>query len=734
MEHTKKVLESLYGLAGRYRGCRDEDTWSNVFWACWLHDLGKAIAPFQRCLRRQISRCDHRHEVFSLPFIEIIVQPDDLNYQWIMAAIASHHKHPEKLFERYDLGVMETSDFNALTGFIQPEIVEAYGEWISGTWHEQAKPFLQLGIMIRPPRDRPDTWEFSGGKIQHALETYRKIIRDIKKEAIGSPKVMAGILLRGAMQFSDHLGSFGETGVNTLSLPEPDKLKTRILPPGKDWHSHQKVCGNIRGHVVLAAPTGSGKTEAALLWAQNQINNKQGNGILIYLLPYQASMNAMKSRLEECLATEPALLHGRAMQALFRELTEAGFEPETAEKTAKRINELGRLYQCSIWVASPYQLLRGAYRLPGYEILWTVLSGASIILDEVHAYEPERLGMILELLKELVENWEARALVMTATMPGWLRQLWIEVLQADVVLPARELNEMAPRHKIKTITGDINTTASLEIINRSYRAGKSVLIVVNTIKTAQETWRKMSDIYGIDNVLLIHGRLNSRARLSKEKEILKRTGFDASGGACIVVATQVIEVSLNLDFDTIISEPAPLEALLQRFGRVNRRGKKGTCPVYILTKQTSEYDIYDRRLIEKTIEIITKHDDKPLHEDDVTGWLNWIYDQEGLKEEWLEKVAESRRQFRKLCLDSLYPFNEDKELEKDFESLFDGMDVLPACLVDEFDRLLLISVIEAHSLLVSMDQKRAFSKRCRWDDKRNVWITETEYDPHLGLL
>ena len=734
MEHTKKVLESLLGLAGRYRGRRDQAAWSNAFWACWLHDLGKAAVPFQKLLRRIISRCDHRHEVFSLPFVELIAEPDDLDYQWIVAAIASHHKHPEKLFERYDLEVMEASDFDTLADLIQPEVIDAYCEWIVKTWQKQAEPFSQLGISIRAPRDIPHLWKLSGEKIRQALKTYNRMIRDIKKESAGSSAILAGILLRGAMQFSDHLGSFGQAEVAVLSLPEPDKLRTQILPPGKDWHSHQKACGSAIGHVVLAAPTGSGKTEAALLWARNQLQDRQGNGILIYLLPYQASMNAMKLRLEDCLVAEPALLHGRALQALFRELMESGFEPETAEKTARQINELGRLYQRSVWVASPYQLLRGAYRLPGYEILWTVLTGASVILDEVHAYEPERLGMILELLKELVENWEVRTLVMTATMPDWLRRLWIEVLQAAAVLPDKELYEMAPRHKIKAIEGDLGSAEVLEIIDRFYRAGQSVLVAVNTIKTAQETWRKLSKLYGTDNVLLVHGRLNSRDRLRKEKEIIRRTGFDAAGGPCIVVATQVIEVSLNLDFDTIISEPAPLEALLQRFGRVNRRGKKETCPVYVLTKRPEEYDIYDRRLIEKSIEIIKKHDEEPLREDTVTGWLDWIYDQEGLKEEWLERIAESRRQFRKLCLDTLRPFNEDKELEKDFEKLFDGMDVLPACLIDEFDRLAQASTIDAHSLLVSVDQKRAFARNCKWDESRNVWIVEAEYDFLLGLL
>jgi CRISPR-associated endonuclease/helicase Cas3 len=737
IEHTEKVISALFGLAKRYYGFVNPEIWNYIFWACWLHDFGKAVEPFQKRLRREISSWPQRHEVFSLPFVNWVAETGSSEYEWIITAIASHHKQRQILFsDYYDLGIISEQFFDEIIVTISPEIIYALKSWTSEAWAVWAERFNSIGAIIQPPKDiLIDGWSPSGIAILEALKVYKLKTKKILYEPVQSEINLMGILIRGAVQFSDHAGSAGCGELAMLCLPDSISLKTKILQSETaDWHDHQKNCGQIIGNVVLAAPTGSGKTEAALLWAINQIQGKNGQGILIYLLPFQASMNAMRKRLNEALNIEAALIHGRTVQALYRELTESGFEPEAAEKTAKRINELGRLYQRPIWVASPYQLLRGAFRLPGYEILWTVLTGSLIILDEVHAYEPERLGMILELIKELTERWKARVLIMTATMPSWLKALWIETLNATSIVPNETVYQKGVRHRIKIIKGNFKNSKAFEIIAQSFKCNELILIAVNSIKTAQDIWAKLNETYGEGNVLLIHGRLNSRDRLHQETEIIKRTGFQAMGGPCIVVATQVIEVSLNLDFDTIISEPAPMEALLQRFGRVNRRGEKGICPVYILTEQLGDYEIYDARLIQNTLKILVKHDEETIQEDHVTDWLDWIYDQDGLENEWLRKISESRWNFRTFCLDVLHPFDEDKDLEEKFESLFDGFDVLPKCLITEFDRLAEESIVAAHSLLVSIDRRKLFARQWEWDKVRKVRVTEASYDPLLGLL
>lgn len=732
--HTRKVITSLWGLAARHREYAEERIWSNIFWACFLHDFGKAAEPFQQSLRRLRPRWPHRHEVLSIPFVSRVVSPCTPDYRWILAAVASHHIKPKRLFSSkyYSLALDEMDFYNDLAASIPIERITALNEWMDEEWREWQLRFNEINISLYPPSPLSD-WSFSGEAVYKGLKEYFLTYKTINKKPADSEESRLGIIMRGALQFSDHLGSAGYE-VGFLALPDSGELREKALPEGANWHTHQEKCASINGNVVLAAPTGSGKTEAGFLWTFQQTRQRKGKGILVYLLPFQASMNAMKKRLTETLGAEVALLHSRALQALYRELTETGEKTTEAEKTAKHLNELGRLYRQPVWVASPYQLLKTAFKLPGYEILCAVLLGATIILDEVHAYEPDRLGMILELHKELVKNLGCRVMVMTATMPSWLRELWQNNLGAPLILPDRELYKKEVRHRINILDGDLKTTKTLKIIHGNFSKGKSVLVAVNSIKAAQETYSELQKKYNKEDLVLLHGRLNTRDRLAREKELEDRVGFKNRGRPCIAIATQVVEVSLNLDFETIITEPAPLEALLQRFGRVNRRGKKGIVPVYILTCQSGDYDIYDRRLVKNTLEILIRNDGEIIAEDAVIDWLDWIYEQDGLKAEWLAKVEESRRNFRRYCLDTLHPFNEDKDLERDFERMFDGMDVLSSSLLEEYDRLAGQSLIEAHSLLVSINRRRFFAQQCRWDEKRKVWLTEARYDPLLGLI
>jgi len=69
-----------------------------------------------------------------------------------------------------------------------------------------------------------------------------------------------------------------------------------------------------------------------------------------------------------------------------------------------------------------------------------------------------------------------------------------------------------------------------------------------------------------------------------------------------------------------------------------------------------------------------------------------------------------------------------------FESLFDGHEVLPECLLKEYDSLAKKSIIDAHGLLVSIDRRKFFTKKCKWDKKRRLWITEASYDSLMGLI
>ena len=100
-EHTRNVttvLEHLYRLHPNIGVAFDSPRfWHRAYWACFLHDFGKAANGFQRQLRVGGARWDRRHEVLSLAFVPWIIGPNSSDYPWVVAAIASHHKERDVL-------------------------------------------------------------------------------------------------------------------------------------------------------------------------------------------------------------------------------------------------------------------------------------------------------------------------------------------------------------------------------------------------------------------------------------------------------------------------------------------------------------------------------------------------------------------------------------------------------------------------------------------------------------
>ncbi|EYB67213.1 hypothetical protein DEIPH_ctg046orf0001 [Deinococcus phoenicis] len=398
-------------------------------------------------------------------------------------------------------------------------------------------------------------------------------------------------------------------------------------------------------------------------------------------------------------------------------------------------------------MVTPYQLLRAAYRLPGYETIIASVAGSALILDEIHAYEPRRLGMFVALLGDLVNRWGVRACVITATMPGWLRGKLEGLLNVETLSAPREIALQNCRHRLELRESSLEDPAVLDDIAAHVKAGGSVLVAVNTVRKAQWVMGELQGRLGPEQVRLLHSRLNGRGRRRVEDEVLKALKAGTDGQPLAVVATQVIEVSLDLDFDGIVTEPAPLEALIQRFGRVNRRGEKGekmcleghgvcVVPVTVLTQPASGQHVYEDTLVERTLEIL--HECAAagglLHDDLLSGWLERIYAGEYLAE--LQRQYDQGDREVSLFMRDLKPFCSDADLRQSFEDLFDGVEVLPKQFYDQYVAEKDVSPIQARSLLVSMSaqQKGRFRQHIRWDDELKLWVADLPYDDTLGLL
>jgi len=443
----------------------------------------------------------------------------------------------------------------------------------------------------------------------------------------------------------------------------------------------------------------------------------------------------MRGRLAEMLSRDVSLIHAKSLQAIYRALMDRGYDQKDAQRLAREDNNFGRLNKPAVRVSTPYQLLKAAYRLKGYEGVWASLADSLLVLDEIHAYEPARLGLLFEFLSELVSRWDAKVCAMTATMPSWLRRTLTEVLSATEIAPDPLLFQQFARHRIEILNGNVLDRGVYELALREFEAGHSVLLAANTVGTAQHLYESLRALVPAEALLLLHSRFAVGDRLEKESTLLRRLSpNDQHSAPTIAVATQVVEVSLNLDFDTIITEPAPLEALVQRFGRVNRARRKGIVPVRITTKSLHDEKVYDPELMARSLSILRQNQGSVLDEGRVSEWLDRIYEGE-LERKWIEEIARNRREFRQSCLDSLRAFETDDALEAHFDSLFQGAEVLPISNIDAYCCLKQQSVLEAAQLLVpiSWHHVQRYSDRFVWNQQLNVRTADFSYDREYGL-
>jgi len=391
--------------------------------------------------------------------------------------------------------------------------------------------------------------------------------------------------------------------------------------------------------VVLVASTGMGKTEYAMNW----IDGSKA----FYLLGIRIAVNEMFKRFSDVFEEKNvALLHG-----------ETSFFLAENEDNDDYSMALARIRQFSypLTIATADQLVTSVFKYNGFELAYFTASYSKIVVDEIQSFAPEAIAAIVVFLKE-IHSLGGRFLLMTATLPPFIRQEFEKL--PDVIIPPPQYLDKR-RHRLKLIGKHITSEAAISLIKGKSK-NKKVLIICNTVAKAQQ----MHDALIYLQPQLIHARFVGRDRKQKESDIMKTTG------PCIWISTQIVEASLDIDFDILFTECASIESLFQRFGRCFRkRDYDADDPnVYIFASDPSR--IYDHLLFNKTWEILHDYDMQLLNEETKQTIIEKVFS--GIESKYYERYKNTKE-----LLELGYKTESKAKAQQEFRTITNSHIVIP---------------------------------------------------------
>ncbi|MDR2815239.1 MAG: CRISPR-associated helicase Cas3' [Proteiniphilum sp.] len=648
-----------------------------------LHDIGKASPLFQQTLSPYHTRQPgfiFRHEIASLFFISLA--PEKEKYP-VIEMIVAHHKSIYK--DAGGKGILDLleNDPDCLT------------KHLSGfeKWSVDALNILEkCGIETKPI------------SLQQAQDSFWEAVDYSESMKYGYSK------WKGVLIAADHLASALEGKTSGLAK------RLFVVPDTTYYHNRKSKLyplsmisvDDSRKHTLVTAPTGAGKTDFLI---------RRCKGRIFYALPFQASINAMYERIKKDLKGTNAdirLLHASSSLKI-----ENG---KIIEKIMQR--HIG----ASVKVLTPHQLAAIVFATKGYEALLADLHDCDVILDEIHTYSETTQAIVLKIV-EILSAVGCRLHIGTATMPAVLYNRLLELLGGKEnvyeIKLSGEILDSFDRHIIHK-AGTFDSLSN--VIQDAITAKQKILVVCNQVKRAQALFKLLEERHPEIAKMLVHSRFKRKDRNHLETN-LKET-YNVYNGACIVVSTQVVEVSLDISFDLMITECAPIDALIQRFGRINRIRNEKTIgqykPVYILMppENTEDAKPYKSEVLQRTYDILP--------------------DGELVKEREIQNIIDSvYPEIQFVNIDLNVSFNNGQWLIKNLwhnpkSALLETLDIDSVCCIDEYDRELYeASNYEIQSQLEIPVSYRSIGhsgldKSC--EGSKPFVIPHKAYDEQLGFL
>jgi CRISPR-associated endonuclease/helicase Cas3 len=549
--------------------------------AALFHDIGKANAEFYAAVTGSRETQTLRHEWFSalilhLKSVRAWLEPSGLDLEAIAAAVLCHHlkasykdwAKPRTQVKQVEL-YLNYPEVNAILRRIA-EVAGVEGlpelpkKWIAedNFWEQVYLEANQIGRQFSRQVKRDDE--------------RRSLMLAVKAGVIAADSAASGLFREGysIQQWID----------DTLHRPPitPEEIETEILQPryrqissksGQEFKlkNFQRKAQDLGDRVLLLSGCGTGKTIFAYKWEQSALTRYEV-GHIIFLYPTRGTATeGFKDYVSWAPESDASLLTGTASYELMEMAKNPGDSSEGKDFTTEE-----RLFALGFWgkrffSATVDQFLSFLTHSYSGLCLLPVLADCVVVIDEIHSFSR---GMFDNLISFL-EHFDIPVLCMTATLPK-TRRLELERVGLKVfsTVADEELEkvEKQPRYNVQATDFDTAYHQAIE----AYQKGDRVLWVVNTVDRCRDIAANLENTLGVE-VLTYHSRFRLKDRQKRHKETVDAFAYQKDDRQpAIAVTTQVCEMSLDLDADVLISELAPISALVQRFGRSNRHLSRGS--------------------------------------------------------------------------------------------------------------------------------------------------------------
>jgi CRISPR-associated endonuclease/helicase Cas3 len=599
-EHTDWVIEEALKQINEYTICKiskltkwdKEKIKDLIFFCAYFHDIGKATKEFQETIKND-SRS--YHSMYSASVLESIkefeyTEEDDIYINMLLVVSLTHHTlMPYTANSSKFIFLDEAKDF-------------------FGNYKSKYKLYMQ--------RRCGYNFEFIISKnIKLEIEC---IERDLKKINSNNRLRTLYAYVSGILNVADWLASarFANNITNIVFSTLPSKKAFMYKLSFDKLRNFQERLSECTESVLVEIPTGEGKTEGSLLWAINNLINQ--NTKIIYTLPTQTTSNKLYERIQNFFGKEVCgLIHSSAKVYLEKE-----YERDNGHIDGNFRSDFlfSKSFNKPVTVSTIDSLLKYFINIGRFNIAMKNFFNSVIIIDEVHSYDFKLMGFLKRFLELCGKDYGIKVCLMSASIPNKIKQL-LGIESYQTIYQSDLFNKKANQIIKKDCAMDDDFDLIIEKIHRK----KNILIIRNTIKSANQTYKRLIKNLNTKKfeIILYHAAFKKIDKDKKEKLIFEKLEEAKTDKPLILVATQIVEISLDIDFDILFTDNAPIDALIQRFGRVNRKkflDKKGEVFIYRYDKA---FTYTNFTILELTFETLK---DGYFELGEYVKWLNIVYD------------------------------------------------------------------------------------------------------------